>query len=110
VVALWQQRQTSWRGAVIFGGRRHLPHAEFAIRKLELLYGRLRHRKIGRRGYDDGSHRKEEGIGFLVFWSSTPLSGNVSAARSLGVDYSNDDGFLFDVVQQGPILGLVVRF
>ncbi|WP_353843570.1 hypothetical protein [Mesorhizobium sp.] len=34
------------------------------------------------------------------------LSGN----RALGVDYSNDGGFLFDVVQQGPILGLVVRF
>jgi hypothetical protein len=30
--------------------------------------------------------------------------------RALGVDYSNDDGFLFDVVQQGPILGLTVRF
>lgn len=29
--------------------------------------------------------------------------------RALGVNYSNDDGFL-DVVQQGPILGLVVRF
>jgi hypothetical protein len=29
--------------------------------------------------------------------------------RALGVDYS-DDGFLFDVVQQGPILGLVVHF
>jgi hypothetical protein len=30
--------------------------------------------------------------------------------RALGVDYSNDDGFLFDVVQQGPILGLTIRF
>ncbi|RYC15718.1 hypothetical protein [Ciceribacter ferrooxidans] len=29
--------------------------------------------------------------------------------RALGVDYSHD-GFVFDVVQQGPILGLVVRF
>lgn len=29
--------------------------------------------------------------------------------RALGVDYS-DDGFLFDVVQQGPILGLTVKF
>lgn len=28
---------------------------------------------------------------------------------ALSVDY-NDDGFLFDVVQQGPILGPVVRF
>ena len=30
--------------------------------------------------------------------------------RALGVDYSNDDGFLFDVVQQGPIMGLTIRF
>ena len=29
--------------------------------------------------------------------------------RALGVDYS-DDGFLFDVVQQGPIVGLTIRF
>lgn len=29
--------------------------------------------------------------------------------RALGVDYSND-GFVFDVVQQGPMLGLKVKF
>ena len=29
--------------------------------------------------------------------------------RALGVDYS-DDGFLFDVVEQGPILGLTMNF
>lgn len=34
----------------------------------------------------------------------------VAGYRALGVDYSNDDGFLFDVVEQGPILGMVVRF
>lgn len=34
---------------------------------------------------------------------------SVVGYRALGVDYS-DDGFVFDVVQQGPILGLVVRF
>ncbi|MDW9368846.1 hypothetical protein GOB34_14340 [Sinorhizobium meliloti] len=33
----------------------------------------------------------------------------VAGYRALGVDYSND-GFVFDAVQQGPILGLVVRF
>lgn len=33
----------------------------------------------------------------------------VAGYRALGVDYSND-GFVFDVVQQGPVLGLVVRF
>jgi len=29
--------------------------------------------------------------------------------RAMGVDY-NDDGFLFDVVEQGPILGLTINF
>jgi hypothetical protein len=33
----------------------------------------------------------------------------VAGYRALGVDYS-DDGFVFDVVQQGPILGVVLRF
>jgi hypothetical protein len=33
----------------------------------------------------------------------------VAGYRALGVDY-RDDGLVFDVVQQGPILGLVVRF
>jgi hypothetical protein len=27
------KRRNSWQGAVIFGGKRRLPHAEFAIRK-----------------------------------------------------------------------------
>lgn len=34
----------------------------------------------------------------------------VAGYRALGVDYSNDDGFLFDIVQHGPILGVVARF
>lgn len=33
----------------------------------------------------------------------------VAGYRALGVDYSND-GFVFDVIQQGPILGMVMRF
>ncbi|EPE96292.1 hypothetical protein [Rhizobium grahamii] len=33
----------------------------------------------------------------------------VAGYRALGVDYSND-GFVFDAVQQGPILGVVVHF
>ena len=33
----------------------------------------------------------------------------VAGYRALGVDYSHD-GFAFDVVQQGPILGLGFRF
>ena len=33
----------------------------------------------------------------------------VAGYRALGVDYS-DDGFIFDVVQQGPILGVVMHF
>jgi Protein of unknown function, DUF481 len=33
----------------------------------------------------------------------------VAGYRALGVNYNND-GFIFDVVQQGPILGLVMHF
>ncbi|WP_192179785.1 hypothetical protein [Mesorhizobium amorphae] len=33
----------------------------------------------------------------------------VAGYRALGVNYRND-GFVFDVVQQGPIMGLVIRF
>lgn len=33
----------------------------------------------------------------------------IAGYRALGVDYS-DDGFQFDAVQQGPILGLAVKF
>jgi hypothetical protein len=33
----------------------------------------------------------------------------VAGYRALGVDYSSD-GFVFDVVEQGPIMGLVYRF
>jgi hypothetical protein len=29
--------------------------------------------------------------------------------RALGVDYS-DDGFVFDIVQHGPIMGLIIKF
>jgi len=33
----------------------------------------------------------------------------IAGYRALGVDY-DDDGFLFDTVQQGPIFGLAVKF
>lgn len=33
----------------------------------------------------------------------------VAGYRALGVDYS-DDGFVLDIVQQGPIFGVVLRF
>ncbi|MDC7741219.1 DUF481 domain-containing protein [Rhizobium binxianense] len=33
----------------------------------------------------------------------------VAGYRALGVDYDND-GFVFDVVQQGPIVGVAIRF
>ena len=33
----------------------------------------------------------------------------VAGYRALGVNYDKD-GFVFDVVQQGPIMGLVMRF
>ena len=34
----------------------------------------------------------------------------VAGYRAIGVDYSNDDGFMFDVVEHGPIIGAVFRF
>lgn len=33
----------------------------------------------------------------------------IAGYRGLGVDYS-DDGFVFDAVQQGPILGVAIKF
>ena len=33
----------------------------------------------------------------------------VAGYRAAGVDYEND-GFVYDVVQQGPIIGLTFRF
>jgi hypothetical protein len=33
----------------------------------------------------------------------------IAGYRALGVDYS-DDGFIFDAVQQGPILGVAIKF
>jgi hypothetical protein len=45
------------------------------------------------------------GVGYRFTDSFSTLLGY----RALGVDY-RDDGFVFDVVQQGPILGLVFRF
>jgi hypothetical protein len=41
------------------------------------------------------------------------INGRFSALlgyRALGVDYNNNDGFVFDIVQQGPILGLSMHF
>jgi len=35
---------------------------------------------------------------------------SVLGYRVLGVNYRNDHGFVFDVVQHGPILKLSVRF
>ncbi|WP_139973671.1 hypothetical protein [Ochrobactrum sp. CGA5] len=45
------------------------------------------------------------GLGYSV---SDRIS-SVAGYRALGVDYSNE-GFVFDAVQQGPILGLVLSF
>lgn len=41
-----------------------------------------------------------------------PLNDTISAIagyRALGVDYDHG-GFIYDIVQQGPILGLSIRF
>jgi hypothetical protein len=48
-------------------------------------------------------------IAALVGYDFNKRISAVAGYRALGVDYSND-GFLFDVVQQGPVLGVVLRF
>ena len=45
------------------------------------------------------------GLGYEVSDSISLVAGY----RGLGVDYKHD-GFVFDVVQDGPILGAVFRF
>lgn len=45
------------------------------------------------------------GIGYEINERISAIAGY----RALGVDYSND-GFLFDAVQQGPIVGLAINF
>lgn len=44
-------------------------------------------------------------VGYQIKYSLSAVAGY----RALGVDYSHD-GFVFDVVQKGPILGLVYHF
>jgi hypothetical protein len=46
------------------------------------------------------------GVGYRF----TDRVSSVLGYRGMGVDYSNDDGFVFDIVEHGPILGLVVHF
>lgn len=45
------------------------------------------------------------GVGYRINDTFSAMLGY----RALGVDYS-EDGFVFDVVQQGPIMGLTIRF
>jgi len=47
-------------------------------------------------------------MGALGYQASDSVS-LIAGYRGLSVDYE-DDGFVFDVVQQGPILGAVIRF
>jgi hypothetical protein len=49
-----------------------------------------------------------DGRGGVGYKSNDRISA-VAGYRALGVDYSND-GFVFDVVQQGPILGVAFHF
>jgi hypothetical protein len=46
------------------------------------------------------------GVGYKFNDSVSAIAGY----RALGVNYSNDDGFVFDAVQQGPILGVAIHF
>jgi len=44
-----------------------------------------------------------------VGYQFNPRFGVVAGYRALGVDYSNK-GYVYDVVQHGPLVGLVGRF
>jgi hypothetical protein len=46
------------------------------------------------------------GVGYQITDRFSALAGY----RGTGVDYSNDEGFVYDVVQHGPVLGAVIRF
>jgi hypothetical protein len=59
-------------------------------------------------GLSEGSKLMWDVMGGLGYAVSDSFS-TVLGYRALSVDY-RDDGFVFDVVQQGPILGLVFRF
>jgi hypothetical protein len=44
-----------------------------------------------------------------VGYKFTDTISAVAGYRALGVNYNND-GFVFDVVQQGPIIGVAIHF
>ncbi len=46
------------------------------------------------------------GLGYAFNERSSMIIGY----RGTGVDYSNDEGFVFDVIQHGPVLGAVFQF
>ncbi|TIW65432.1 MAG: hypothetical protein E5V56_07065, partial [Mesorhizobium sp.] len=46
------------------------------------------------------------GVGYQVNDKFSALIGY----RASGVNYDNGDGFVFDVVQQGPVIGAIYRF
>lgn len=59
-------------------------------------------------GFDVGSHLMWDVMGGLGY-EFTETTSMVLGYRALSVDYSND-GFVFDVVQKGPIMAAVFRF
>jgi hypothetical protein len=59
-------------------------------------------------GLDAGSDLTWDLMGGVGYqWNDT--FSIVAGYRALGVDYE-DDGFVYDVVQQGPFLGTVIKF
>ncbi|PAM35009.1 hypothetical protein CEJ63_27080, partial [Acinetobacter baumannii] len=42
-------------------------------------------------------------------WEFTPGFSAVAGYRAMGVNYRND-GFVYDIVQKGPLLGISGRF
>ena len=59
-------------------------------------------------GFGAGSKFMWDVMGGLGY-AFTESSSIVAGYRGLGVDYRND-GFVFDVIQHGPIIGAVFKF
>lgn len=56
-----------------------------------------------------GQSRLDWDLAALAGWEFLPGFSAVAGYRAMGVDYSHD-GFVYDIVQQGPMLGVSGRF
>ena len=56
-----------------------------------------------------GQSREDWDLAALAGWEFTPGFSAVAGYRAMGVNYRND-GFVYDIVQKGPLLGISGRF